>query len=86
MDSPSEKKYFFFAFLCWLNNKRNGYFTGEKNKQTKKTRHDTAETSLLNLHFLKTIITRLCAQWNLFGYHKQCQQLERQYMKTELAA
>lgn len=44
-------------------------------KQTnqKKTRHETAETSLLNLdkptsdlHFLKTIITHLHAQWNLF--------------------
>lgn len=58
----------------------------KKTNKQKKTRHDTAETSLLNLHFLKTIITRLCAQWNLFGYHKQCQQLGRQYTKTELAA
>lgn len=79
VDGPSEKicAGFFFCeseiikeMVISLKKKKTKH---TKQTNQKKTRHETAETSLLNLdkptsdlHFLKTIITHLHAQWNLF--------------------
>lgn len=74
-----QKKFLLFFFFCESEIMKEMVISLKKKpkhtKQTnqKKTRHETAETSLLNLdkptsdlHFLKTVITHLHTQWNLF--------------------